>query len=53
VKVFDRSKHEDQLIATGGYGASRDQSLSDHCFEVAEGGERRRKNVNSSAAKFV
>lgn len=41
VKVFDRSKPEDRLIATGGYGASRDESLSDHCFEGAEGGERK------------
>lgn len=41
VKVFDRSKPEDRLIATGGYGAGRDESFSDNCFEGAEGGERR------------
>lgn len=41
VKVFDRSRPEDRLIATGGYGASRDESLNDSCFEGAEGGERR------------
>jgi imidazolonepropionase-like amidohydrolase len=41
VKVFDRSRPEDKLIATGGYGASRDESLDDHCFEGADGGERR------------
>ncbi len=41
VKVFDRSRPEDRLIATGGYGASRDESLNDHCFEGAEGGEQR------------
>ena len=41
VKVFDRSKPEDKLIATGGYGATRDETLNDHCFEGAEGGERR------------
>jgi len=41
MNVFDRSKPEDRLIATGGYGASRNESLSDHCFEGAEGGERK------------
>ena len=41
VKVFDRSRPEDKLIATGGYGASRDEAFNDHCFEGAEGGERR------------
>jgi imidazolonepropionase-like amidohydrolase len=40
-KVFDRSRPEDLLIAIGGYGAGRDEDLSDHCVEGAEGGERK------------
>ncbi len=41
MKVFDRSRPEDRLIATGGYGAGRDESFNDHCFEGAGGGEQR------------
>lgn len=41
VNVFDRSKPEDRLVATGGYGAGRDESLGDHCFEGAEGGKQK------------
>ena len=35
-KVFDRSDPKDRLYATGGYGASHDQSPRSHADDEAE-----------------
>ena len=36
VKVFDRARPEDRLVAVGGYGAARDQQVHYGCFEGEE-----------------
>ncbi|MFK7741850.1 MAG: amidohydrolase family protein, partial [Planctomycetota bacterium] len=38
-KVFDLADPEDRLLATGGYGASNDQSLSLCCYELMGSGQ--------------
>ncbi|MDQ3131635.1 MAG: amidohydrolase family protein [Acidobacteriota bacterium] len=39
-KVFDRTDPKDLLIATGGYGASRDREIHIDCFDGDLGGQK-------------
>ena len=41
-KVFDRTNPKDYIIATGGYGASSDQTVHIDCFDgdIADGGQQ-------------